>query len=103
MDKFQENKAVSIRYALSSKPCSRTLLVYLFIRLARISYGLFIAIRYKFKLSTYILEPLVIGRRGFIERFKQENGKQQITEASSPVGGHSSNSGVSEVVDSVII
>jgi hypothetical protein len=49
-------------------PCSRTLLVYLFIRFARISYGRFIAIRYKFKLSTYIQEPLVICRRGWVQR-----------------------------------
>jgi hypothetical protein len=36
-------------------------LVYLLIRFARISYGRFVAIRYKFKHSTYIQEPLVIG------------------------------------------
>jgi hypothetical protein len=38
------------------------------------------------------------------ERFKRENGYQHITEASSPVKGQytRSNSGVSEVVDSVI-
>jgi len=56
--------------------CSRTFLVYLFIRFARISYGRFIAVRYTFKLSTYVQEPLVIGRRGFVqrERFKRGNG-----------------------------
>ena len=55
--------------------CSRTFLVYLFIRFARISYGRFIAVPYKFKLSTYVQELLVIGRRGFAqrERFKREN------------------------------
>jgi hypothetical protein len=37
------------------------------------------------------------------ERFKWENGWQQIMETSSPVRGHSGNSGVSEVVGSVII
>jgi hypothetical protein len=37
------------------------------------------------------------------ERFKRENGEQQIKEASSPVRSQSSNSGVSEMVDSVII
>jgi hypothetical protein len=41
---------------------SGTFLEYLFIRFARISYGRFIAMRYKFKLSAYILEPLVIGQ-----------------------------------------
>jgi hypothetical protein len=41
--------------------CSLTFLVYLFISVARISYGRFIAIRYKFKRPTYILEPMVIG------------------------------------------
>jgi len=48
--------------------CSQTFLVYSFIRFARISYGQFIAICYKFKLSTYVQEPLVIGRRGFVQR-----------------------------------
>jgi hypothetical protein len=33
-----------------------------------ISYRRFIAIRYKFKCSTYIQEPLVIGRRGCVQR-----------------------------------
>jgi hypothetical protein len=37
------------------------------------------------------------------ERLKRENGYQQIAEVSSPVRGQSSNSGVSELVDSVII
>jgi hypothetical protein len=84
---------------------SRTLLLYLFIRVTRVSYMQFIAIRYKFKRSTYIQEQLVIGRRGCVQRrFKRENGYQQITEASSPVTrGQSSNSDVSEVVDSVTI
>jgi hypothetical protein len=54
--------------------CSRILLVYLFIRFARISYGRFIAMRYNFKLSTYIQEPLVIGGVEYRERFKRENG-----------------------------
>jgi hypothetical protein len=44
-------------------------LVYLFTRFARISYMWFIAIRYKFKLSTYNLEPLVIGGVEYRERF----------------------------------
>ena len=48
--------------------CSRTFLVYLFIRFAHIGYGPFIAIRYKFKLSTCVQEPLVIGRRGCVQR-----------------------------------
>jgi hypothetical protein len=39
-----------------------------FIRFARISYRRFIAIRYKFKRSTYIQEPLIIGRRGSVRR-----------------------------------
>jgi hypothetical protein len=50
---------------IESQPfCSRTFLVYLFIRFARINYRRFIAMRYKFKPSTYIQEPLVIVRRG---------------------------------------
>jgi len=32
------------------------------------------AIRYTFKLLTYIQEPLVTGRRGYLQRFKRENG-----------------------------
>jgi hypothetical protein len=48
--------------------CSQTFLVYLFIRFACISYGRFIAIRCKFKLSTYVQELLVIGRRGRVQR-----------------------------------
>jgi len=48
--------------------CSLTFLIYLFIRFAGISYGRFIAIRYKFKLSTYVEEPLVVGCRGCVQR-----------------------------------
>jgi len=40
-----------------SHGCGRTFLVYLFI-----------AIHYKFKLPTYIQEPLVMGRRGYLHR-----------------------------------
>jgi len=60
--------------------CGRTFLVYLFIRFTCISYGRFIDIRYKVKLSTYVQEPLAIGRRGCVQRFKEGNGQQQITE-----------------------
>ena len=48
--------------------CRRTFLVYLFITFARIIYARFIAMRYKYKLSTDIQEPLVIGRRGCVQR-----------------------------------
>ena len=48
--------------------CSRAFLVYLFLRLAHISYGRFIGIRYNFKLSTYVQEPLLIGRSGCGQR-----------------------------------
>ena len=47
--------------------CSQTFLAYLFIMFACISYGRFIAIRCKFKLSTYAQEPLAIGRRGYVQ------------------------------------
>jgi hypothetical protein len=47
--------------------CSRILLVYLFIRFGGIGYGPFIAMRYNFKLSTYVQEPLVLGRRGCVQ------------------------------------
>jgi hypothetical protein len=57
-----------------SSHCRRILLVYLFIRFSRISYGRFIAIRYKFKRSTYIQEPLVIGGVEYRERFTREKG-----------------------------
>ena len=44
-------KLVSVSYLLSlEKPCSGTLLVYLFIRFACIGYGRFIVICYNFKL-----------------------------------------------------
>jgi len=33
-------------------------------RFAGVSYGQFMAMRYKFNLLTYIQKPLVIGRRG---------------------------------------
>jgi hypothetical protein len=48
--------------------CNQTLLVYLFKRFACINYRRFIATRHKFKHSMYIQEPLVIGRRGFVQR-----------------------------------
>jgi hypothetical protein len=48
--------------------CSRTFLVYLFITFAHISYGRFIAMHYKFNLSTYVQEPLVVDRRGCVQR-----------------------------------
>jgi hypothetical protein len=35
---------------------------------AGLSYERFIAISYKFKLPTYIQEPLVTGRRGYLQR-----------------------------------
>jgi hypothetical protein len=54
--------------------CNWTFLVYLFVRFARISNGRFIAIHHKFKLSTYVQEPLVTGRRGYLQRFKRGNG-----------------------------
>jgi hypothetical protein len=43
-------------------------LVYLLLgrAIAVLSYGWFIAIRYKFKLSAYVQEPLVIDRRGCV-------------------------------------
>jgi uncharacterized membrane protein len=77
--KFKFNKKCTIYFGLSiflmvlllasrAIQCSRTVLVYLFIRFARISYRRFIAIRYKFKSSTYIQEPLTIDRRGCVHR-----------------------------------
>jgi hypothetical protein len=47
--------------------CSRTVLIYLFLGFALISYGRFVAVRYKFILSTYVQEPLVIGTRGCVQ------------------------------------
>jgi hypothetical protein len=54
--------------------CSRTFLVYLFIRFAHISYRRYIAIHFDFKLSTYIYEPLVVGGIVSREGFKRKNG-----------------------------
>jgi hypothetical protein len=51
----------------------------------------------------YIQVPLVIGGVVYREIFKQENSKQQITGVSSPVGDQSSNSRVSEAVDSAVV
>jgi len=43
-------------------------LVYLFIWFARISYGRFVATHCKFKVSMYVQELLVVGRRGCVQR-----------------------------------
>jgi hypothetical protein len=48
------------------------ILVYLFIRFAGVSYGRFMVMRYKFNLSTYVQEPLVIARRGCTGRHLKE-------------------------------
>ena len=55
---------------------SRTFLVHIifFIRFARISYGRFIAMRYKCNLSTYVQELLLIGGAVYRERYKRGNG-----------------------------
>jgi len=41
-------------FLVSAKECSRTFLIYVFLRFAGISYGWFIAIHFGFNLSTYI-------------------------------------------------
>jgi hypothetical protein len=51
-----------------SSNCSRTFLVYLFVRFACVSYGRFMVTRSTFNLSTYVEEPLVIVRRGCVQR-----------------------------------
>jgi len=38
------------------------------ISIAGLSYGRFVAIRYQFKLLTYVQEPLVLCRRGYLQR-----------------------------------
>ena len=43
------------------------------------------AMRYKFNLSTYVQEPMVIDRRGCMGRDLNEECWQRITDASSPV------------------
>jgi len=43
---------------------SRTFVVYLFLSFACISYGRFMVMHNKFNLSTYVQEPMVIGRSG---------------------------------------
>ena len=42
--------------------------MYPFIGFAGISYGRFVAVRYKFNLSVYVKEPLVIVRWGCVQR-----------------------------------
>jgi hypothetical protein len=64
---------VHFTYFVDRMYSSRTHLVYFVIRLARISSRRYTAIRYKFKLSTYILEPSVT-EVVYRERFKRENG-----------------------------
>jgi hypothetical protein len=75
----------------SELPGQPIFLVYLFIKLARINYWRFRSIRYKFKHSTYIQEPLVIGRRGSVHRElnrkmlaadngREESGKNGVSE-----------------------
>jgi len=66
-DNLYGTSVASVR-EVAEKVCSRTFLVYLFIRFACISYGRFIVICYKFKLSVYVQELLVIGRRGCVQR-----------------------------------
>jgi hypothetical protein len=66
-DNLYGTSVASVR-EVAEKVCIQTFLVYLFIGFACISYGQFIAIHCKFKLSTYVQEPLVIGRRGCIHR-----------------------------------
>ena len=48
--------------------CSRTFSYICLLGLLAISYRRFIAIRSKFKLSTYVQEMLVVGRRGCVQR-----------------------------------
>ena len=48
--------------------CSRTCLVYLFVRFDGVSYGRFIAMHNKFKLAMHVQELLVVGRRGCVQR-----------------------------------
>ena len=47
-------------------------LVHLFVRFAGESYGRFIAVHCKFKLSTFVQEPLMIRRRGRVQRYLNE-------------------------------
>jgi hypothetical protein len=60
-------------------------------------------VHYEFKRSTYIQEQLLVEEVEYIQRFKRQKSWQQITVASSLIRGQFSNSGVSEVVESVII
>jgi hypothetical protein len=46
----------------SYEGCSWTFLIYLFLRFVCVSYGRFMAVRYKFNLPMCVQEPLVIGR-----------------------------------------
>ena len=49
-------------HSSEANSCSWTFFVYLFITFAHSSYGRFTAIRYNFKLSTYVHEPVAVGR-----------------------------------------
>jgi hypothetical protein len=64
---FADN-CIIYRKIINKNYCSLTFLIYLFLRFARINDGPFMAMCYKFNLSTYVQEPLVIGRGGCMGR-----------------------------------
>ena len=61
------NTATTVNSYITTYGWSRKYLVYIFLRFARISYGRLLAIRYRFKQSKYIQDPLMIGRRGCVQ------------------------------------
>ena len=61
--------------------CSRTFFIYLYLRLAGVSYGRFIDVRFGFDLSAYVQNRW---RNVGGEIFKRRNGWEQLTDASSP-------------------
>jgi len=53
-------------------PINIRFVVHLFVRLVCVSYGWFMVMHYKFNLSMYVQETLVIGRRGCMGRYLNE-------------------------------
>ena len=64
MERFTVLPCHSLFFEWGVRTVADHFFIYLFLRFAGVSYGRFMAMRYKFNLSTYVQEPLVIGEKG---------------------------------------